>query len=332
MSTASQEQFDQQLLETLQEMGTADPLYRPTNFWQLGLRLLMAEWFGKANSLASFKSWTSAHSFFYPTYGFGLRQVQLDELAGHINGKHPKFPEASVQRLLNGRADAERDHAVATALWDQDRWPFESKGESRVGQIPQAYSLAGAGGPVFGRPYLNYMLCLAALSRHVDGPITSALEIGGGFGVLGELLSQSAGFTRYVDADIPPLVNVAEYYLSEVMPDSVDWEATPSWKLPDVQGPFDLFANCYSFQEMEPGVVSNYIDKVAGAECKYIVSLNSTDGKRTADPDQLEAGGVIEPVTSASIEEMFKAKGYTTLENRKGLIRSNATLLLMKRS
>ena len=63
------------------------------------------------------------------------------------------------------------------------------------------------------RPYLNYMLCMAALSQHVDKPPTSVLELGGGFGVLGEFLLARGPQMRYVDLDIPPLLTVASYYL-----------------------------------------------------------------------------------------------------------------------
>ena len=60
---------------------------------------------------------------------------------------------------------------------------------------------------------------------------------------------------RYVDLDIPPLMTVASYYLPRAVEDRVDvyddsWSGRvgpdrsavlPSWRIDDVDGPFDLF-------------------------------------------------------------------------------------------
>ena len=56
----------------------------------------------------------------------------------------------------------------------------------------------------------------------------------------------------------------------------------PSWRIDDVDGPFDLFVNCFSFQEMEPDVVVNYVAKVAEKDVEWVVSLNSRKGKPKA--------------------------------------------------
>ena len=68
------------------------------------------------------------------------------------------------------------------------------------------------------RSMLNYMRMLTLLKRRVDtGPIGRVLEIGGGYGSLGEiLLRASDGDYFYVDVDIPPVGFVATRYLQEV--------------------------------------------------------------------------------------------------------------------
>jgi hypothetical protein len=81
----------------------------------------------------------------------------------------------------------------------------------------------------------------------------------------------------------------------------------PPWRIDDVSGPFDVFVNCFSFQEMEPHVVANYIAKVAAKDVSYVVSLNSRYGKPKADESEI---GVVEQVTSASIVTMFEQHGY----------------------
>ena len=83
----------------------------------------------------------------------------------------------------------------------------------------------------------------------------------------------------------------------------------PSWRIEDVQGDFDVFVNSFSFQEMEPHVVDNYVAAVCAKGVRYAVSLNSREGTYKAD----NAGewGSLEPVKSADIVEMFEKHGYT---------------------
>ena len=55
---------------SLAEIDAADPLYRPTNFWQPGLQQLLADM--DQIGLPRFKSWPTAAYWFYPTYGANL--------------------------------------------------------------------------------------------------------------------------------------------------------------------------------------------------------------------------------------------------------------------
>ena len=99
-----------------------------------------------------------------------------------------------------------------------------------------------------------------------------------------------------------------------------------------MQGPFDVFVNSYSFQEMEPHVVANYASEVGRINAEWIVSLNSKDGKRRASDDR--PGGAIEPVTSAFIAEQFEAEGYRVVRRhgREFVGPTPAELLIMRRS
>lgn len=133
-----------------------------------------------------------------------------------------------------------------------------------TGSPPILYQLTESKDVRWGRPYLNYLLCLAALSHHLDAPPRSFLEVGGGFGVLGEVVMQREPEARYVNLVIAPLVTVASYYLSTIFgldrvltPDLLPAEGQievpragciPSWRTPDVIGPFDVFVNSYSFR------------------------------------------------------------------------------------
>ncbi len=332
-----------QLLEGVRD---CDPIYRPTNFWTPGLREILADL--EERGLEGFKSWPTAGYWFYPTYHSPLPPRAFDRTFKHALKANPELSKIAWIRTTNGFHEARRDFDAARLTWDQSRWPFdfESFGESAVGQPPRHYGLTDVDTVRWGKPYLNYLLCLAALSRHVDAPPQHVLEIGGGFGVLGEIVMQRDEEARYVNLDIPPLLTVASYYLSTLfgdrvrIPDALDpagpldlpgSACLPNWRLPDVRGPFDVFVNSFSFQEMEPHVVDHYIGMVADLGVTHVVSLNSREGKRRATTGT--EGGVLDPVTSDRIIEMFGSRGYTVC-GRYGrpLIYSAGELVVLKRA
>lgn len=326
-----------QLLEGIRD---CDPIYRPTNFWTPGLREILADL--EERGLETFKSWPTAGFWFYPAYGRPLAPGTVDKTYKHAVKANPALTKLWWLRSLNGFREAARDFDAARLTWDQDRWPFdlEGFGESEVGLPVRHYALTDDA-VRWGKPYLNYLLCLAALSRHVDEPPRRFLEIGGGFGVLGEIVLQRDPQARYVDLDIPPLLTVASYYLTTLFGDRVHTpESTgpadasaclPNWRLPDVSGPFDVFVNSFSFQEMEPHVVDHYVGMVGDLGVTYVVSLNSREGKRRATAGT--EGGVLDPVTSDRIVEMFGKRGYTVC-GRHGapLIHSAGELVVLRRA
>lgn len=277
--------------------------------------------------LATFKSWPTAFFWFYPTYGRRLSRAEVNGLVRSAKAKRPGLSAAWLRSALDGSAEAARDLDVVRLAWNQDRWPYdlEGHGESRVGNPVQHYNLTQSSDIGWGKPYLNYLLCLSALSQHVSSPPTSFLELGGGFGVLGEIVMSRDPRARYVNLDIPPLVAVSSYYLTELFgenrvltydervadtgPVEVPESAClPNWRLPDIEGPFDVFVNTFSFQEMEPHVVEHYIHNITSLGLTYVVSLNSRKGKQRAT--ETNEVGVVDPVTSQTVIEMFEQCGY----------------------
>lgn len=334
---------------TLEEIKGVEAIYRPTSFWEPALAQLLGDM--AERGLENFKSWPIAKVWFYPRYGHGFGNATIDATYKRAKEVNPSTNKGWLAGLLSGGQEASRDFDVVRLAWDQQRWPFdlEGHGESRLGSPLQYYKLTG-GEHGWTRPYLNYLLCLAALSRHIDTAPTAVLEIGGGFGVLGEILLSRDPAVRYVNLDIPPLVTVSSYYLKTLFGDRVrtydaalaeagelnlDTSAVlPNWRIRDVRGDFDVFVNSFSFQEMEPDVVEHYIDAVAEIGVKHVVSLNSRNGKPTADQrGDRHWGGVSEPVTSQSIIDLLTARGYQ-LQGRYNtpLIRSAAELVVLSRS
>ena len=323
-----------------------DPVYRPTNFWQPGVRRLLAEM--DELGLHTFKSWPEAHSWFYPIYGRLLTRKTRRRMIEVASAEAGIGTETWLTPLLRGLPAARRDFDLARMAWDQERWPFdfEQYGESEVGRPSQTYKLADSEAR-FGKPYLNYLLCLAALSRHVSAPPKRFLELGGGYGVLGEIVMARDPEADYVNLDIPPLLTVASFYLTELfghdrvltyddrVPDQGPVEVPgsaclPNWRIEDLVGEFDVFVNSFSFQEMEPAVVEHYVDTVAKLGVDYAVSLNSRAGKPVATDD--ESVGVREQVTSATVIRLFEERGYELCATyNRPLISSAGELAVLRR-
>jgi len=314
------------LRTSLHDLDHADPLYAPTTFWQPGVSALLTDL--ELRGIERFKAWPSSAFFFYPKYSPTFTYAMVDAAMPHLTEIAPSAPEQWFRNHLIAATDANRDIDISLAQHDAERLPLviAAAGESPVGEPPQRYRPFGADGPSYGKPYLNYLKILTAVSRHVDRPIRSVAEIGAGFGVLGEILFNTDPTIQYIDIDIPPLSVVAHHYLSTVfaeidlasnldLADGRQLVAEPggrsacisSWQLPQVSGSIDLFVNAFSFQEMEPHVVANYAAEIARLGAEFVVSLNSRAGK----PLKAEAAvGVQTPVTSDFIVEQFAEHGY----------------------
>ena len=125
---------------------------------------------------------------------------------------------------------------------------------------------------------------------------SSVMEIGGGFGTLGEILSYTDGI-KYINIDIPPVSYVSWRYLSEVHnPEDIETylpnsgtikidslkrcSVFNSWYIEKLEGTIDLFVNYISFQEMEPHIVENYLKHIKRLCPKWILLRNMREGKR----------------------------------------------------
>ena len=68
----------------------------------------------------------------------------------------------------------------------------------------------------YSRSFLNYLRGLTFLKKQADlSGLGRVLEIGGGYGTLGEILHTSGAGIRYIDVDIPPLAAVASAATNE---------------------------------------------------------------------------------------------------------------------
>jgi putative sugar O-methyltransferase len=329
---------------SLEELRDTDSLYRPTSFWGPGLDALLADM--ETLGLETFKSWPTAGWWFYPRYGVGFTYAVVDEVLATVKPALPDAQPGWIRSALVATHEARRDFDALRLAWNQANWPCDLNGlgESKVGVPFQYYRFTNAQHG-WTRPYLNYALCMAALSMHVDAPPKRFLEIGGGFGVLGEFLMSRDPDAVYVNLDIPPLLTVASWYLHELFGDRVGLydsgisptgsldvagsAVLPNYRLPDLTGEYDVFVNSFSFQEMEPDVVENYVDLVVARGVKWAVSLNSRLGKPVKSEGRV---GVVDPVTSARIIQMFERRGFELMGTYNSpLIHSAGQLAVLRR-
>ncbi|MDF1884393.1 putative sugar O-methyltransferase [Sulfurimonas sp. SAG-AH-194-C21] len=296
------------LEKLLEDMQKQSSLYKPTTFWEEASKIIIQEITSK--ELKDFRSFDSALSMFAPTYAFPLylkkrdtfKEVQkLLEITTQDVKSHLK-----LKNIIKGQTQAFADYRVLEA-GNVDKAPYTDKvSESTIGNPPEQFTFNGRN---FSRSFLNYLLGLSFLKQHVDTTsIKSVLEIGGGFGTLGEiLLGDKRNDIFYINADIPPVVLASSYYLQKVFTKEsiATYETTqnlkkitiselqkthralniPSWQVPLLEGQVDLFVNFISFQEMEPEVVKNYCFYIQKLSPKYILLRNIKEGKRKQDKD-----------------------------------------------
>jgi putative sugar O-methyltransferase len=282
--------------EMLAEMERAPELYRPTNFWQTGLSGIVTDL--RSRGIEDFRSHPSARMMYVPTYTANSRLLRL---AGGVLGRAGLVGLRS--RVLNLQ-QATFDHAVATGLDPDSGLKLRGATESTVGRPAEQFTFDGQR---YSRSFLNYLRGLVFFKRSVpDADVRRVLEIGGGYGTLGEILLQGNDDVTYVDVDIPPVGFVAGWYLQQVFGRSrvAAWDETRKWnpidlttldrsavlcpwQLPDVTGQVDLFVNFISFQEMEHDVVENYFRHVDRLGARWVLLRNSVTGKPVGGPGEL---------------------------------------------
>jgi len=282
----------------LEDLPNQDDIYQPTSFWAEASKPIVADL--QTHGFERFRSLPSALAYFVPTYGPPGNTLTAEE----VQNLEDKFLESNQRRskkhstlmhLLDGEMWALGDYRVAKAGDRQHEPPgLTSVSESKVGHPAEHFCFEDRW---FSRSFLNYLHGLVFLKQNVDsGKVRRVIEIGGGFGTLGEILHQ-VGDCAYVDVDIPPTAAVASYYLANQpgarvnsysetrslktipFPETGTQMVICPWQLPRLEGRADLLVNFISFQEMEPHVVQNYLDHAIRLGCRYVLLRNLREGK-----------------------------------------------------
>lgn len=285
-----------------QQLKKQGMTYQPTAFWRAASELITEEL--KGYGLGQFRRIPSALGYFVPNYSgsaSGITPEQALDLRETLLQKYPaaKKSHQALDHFLSGAQAALSDYRVFLASQEAGRLPhLHNFCESAHGSPLEQFEWDKKR---YSRSALNYLLGLCFLKRHLGDDLPRVvLEIGGGFGTLGEIWSQSdiPGW-QYVNIDIPPTQGVAEYYLKNVLgKDQVSGfgDIAPSgavtlsslksaavlcsWQIEQLVGQVDLFVNFISFQEMEPEVVQNYLHHVDRLQARWVLLRNLREGKQ----------------------------------------------------
>ncbi|MDO9185581.1 MAG: putative sugar O-methyltransferase [Bacteroidia bacterium] len=344
-----------ELTRSREDMLSQNELYKPSRFWDEASQQIVKELttFG----IDRFRSLPTTLGYFVPTYGFPgncFSQEMIEGINSRFKNEFPleKKPQISIEQFLTGKMSAISDYRVLVAADNQSNLPYlHTFSESSFGEPIEQFEFEGR---KYSRSSLNYLLGLAMLKKHLNGSVPkTVLEIGGGFGTLGEILSSSGiEELRYIDIDIPPTSYVAQVYLSNVLGKNnvatyeqtrektlINIDSLPqasvfcSWQIEKLVGKVDLFVNFISFQEMEPHIVKNYLEHVARLETKWVLLRNMKEGKnKRKDKD---SAGVETPILGDDYKTMLTDYelvdrnvipfGYRTVDD------FNSELLLFRR-
>ena len=287
----------------LEDMEKQNPLYKPTAFWKNRSKLIIDEI--EHYDIKDFRKLTRTRHSFVPGYSaveYFINKDKYDPIIAKFNKiVSDKRFVTRLQRVFTGESSAFCDFRVLKSS-NIDKKPYLDKiSESKVGNPIEQHTFENRN---FSRSFLNYTLGLSFLKKTVDtSNIKTVMEIGGGFGTLGEiLLGDNRNNIFYINADIPPVGFISSYYLQEVFgKDTIaTYENTKnltildidklkkqykainlcSWQVPNLKGNIDLFVNFISFQEMEPNIVKNYCYYIEKLKPQYILLRNIEEGKK----------------------------------------------------
>ena len=319
-----QESHMKLLAMAMAELKQQKNIYQPTAFWASASERIAQDLVELG--VSQFRKIPSATSFFVPNYSgpaSGINHAQADMLTQALHDKHPQSSKShqALHHFISGKQAALADFRVLISGDRAQQLPLlQAFSESDYGQPLEQFVWNGNR---YSRSSLNYLLGLCFLKTHLgeDVPRT-ILEIGGGFGTLGEIWSQSqVPNWKYIDIDIPPTQFVADHYLKAVLgedkvtgfndipskqnipiQDLKQASVLCSWQIEQLQGEVDLFVNFISFQEMEPDVVANYLIHVDRLKSRWVLLRNMREGKQIQKEGHV---GVKTPIRSDDYVNML---------------------------
>ena len=336
----------------LESLEKQKEYYLPGSFWKDAVKEIGKNYI--ENGIKNLRNFHANIVFFVPKYGTpanGFSEEKIAQIESQISKKLNFKQSNLIKNSLSGYSQALSDYRVFHASnTEKDNFDLTKFSESEIGDPKESFEFNGKR---FSRSSLNYLLGLSFLKRNIDNFIPkTVLEIGGGFGTLGEILGKSNLIDfKYINLDLPPLFLISEAYLKKCFgkeEDFFDHEENlhgeikveelskftflPNWRVEDLRGKIDLFVNFISFQEMEPNIVHNYAKKVTTLSPKFLLLRNLREGKQKKVGENI---GVEDPVFREDYLSFFEnyrlissdsdTYGYKTSDN------FHSELLLLKK-
>lgn len=307
----------------MQLLALQSPLYQPGVFWQEASKDMMADLAN--NGIENFRHLNTSLWFFVPTYGFpgnALSEANMQSMQNWLTTESltPK-QNSYFTNFSSGYTSALADYrTLAASEYGNVQLPnLLQFSESTVGRPIEHFEIEGK---FYSRSALNYLLGLSFLKKYLDlTTCKRVMEIGGGFGTLGEILHKVLPEAQYIDIDIPPTLCCSTYYLTEIVGEdkvstyqevsqsaSIELDqlksitVLPSWTIEQLQGKIDLFVNFISFQEMEPDIVQNYLYHVTRLQADWVLLRNMREGKQLRSQHRF---GVDKPIFSEDYARML---------------------------
>ena len=310
----------------LKELDMQERVYHPGYFWEAALTKIAASF--TETGISSFRKAPVNLNFFVPTYGPPGNGFEIDRINSFLanlglgaNSKQKEYAKLRFDGSMQALADY-RTFIASNSLGDNlDLLTFS---ESDVGSPQEHFKFNGN---YFSRSSLNYLLGLSYLKKVAPHFVPrKVLEIGGGFGTLGEIIFKSnINEFKYIDLDLPPMFLIARDYLKAFIKKTElffvdDYDLSkelnidnlpqisclPNWYIKRLRGDIDLFVNFISFQEMEPDIVENYINQVLQLRPTFVLLRNLREGKQVSKNGSL---GVKKPILKDDYISYFK--GYS---------------------
>jgi len=328
-------------------------VYEPSIFWKKALQTINNVYMEKG--IKSFRSDDTNLMFFVPTYGLpgnSFTRAFVQKIESICKENYGERQIKEIEARFNGSKEAYADYrAFKIATNFVDPLKLTNFSESNIGSPKEHFCFENKW---FSRSSLNYLLGLCFLfSIFPNFRPRRVLEIGGGFGTLAEILGKSniKNF-RYLNLDLSPMFLIARDYISECFAKDKMFSVTDKTpinnfcldeletfsffhnsQIEKLKGSIDLFVNFISFQEMEPNIVSNYIDHVQRLKPEIVLIRNLREGKQVKKEKGL---GVKNPILKKDYIEMFcdyKLVKSNVLEYGLETVDGfNSELLLLKRN
>lgn len=284
-------------------------IYSPTIFWEKLIKknfnLIIK------GDIKNFRNLNAGFVGFAPYFSelkrYKVKQNFINNINKLIeNSKIKPKGRKKISFLINSVLTGfERANTQYKLLLTDDIEPkFHEFNESKVGNPTEQFRFNKKFFSASSLNYLNGLLFLKKYIKSFDNKII--MEIGGGFGSVGEILYKlKINNFKYINLDLPPLNIVSEYYLENSCKEIIGnhflykkkekifinkmrkLNCLPNFDIDKINGKIDIFINFISFQEMELKVVENYLNKVKKLKPKFILLRNLREGKNTSKKNNL---------------------------------------------